>query len=96
MDCYNLWPKVKNGKVYFRVDKGMYGLPQAGRLAWERLVAFLAPHGYRPVPITAGLWRNDTRDLAFTLVVDDFGVKYVKQEDAVHLMTTLKRALQSQ
>jgi len=90
MDRYNLWPKVKNGKVYFRVDKGMYGLPQAGRLAWERLVAFLAPHGYRPVPITAGLWKHDTRDLAFTLVVDDFGVKYVKRDDAVHLMTTLK------
>ena len=54
----------------------MYGLPQAGHIANDQLVTFLAPHGYHPVPITPGLWKHDTRDLFFTLVVDDFGIKY--------------------
>ena len=69
----------------------MYGLPQAGRIASNRLTAFLAPHGYAPVPITPGLWKHNASDLMFTLVVDDFGVKYTNTADAEHLITTLKQ-----
>jgi hypothetical protein len=64
----------------------MYGLPQAGQIANEQLTKVLAPHGYARVPITPGLWRHTTHDIAFTLVVDDFGVKYTKRADAEHLM----------
>ena len=70
----------------------MYGLPQAGRLANDQLVAFLKPHGYTPCPLTHGLWRHATRDVVFSLVVDDFGVRYTCQDDADHLITTLKAA----
>jgi len=89
LDHYNLRPLIHNGHVYVEIQKGMYGLPQAGRIANERLQRFLEPHGYRPVPITPGLWKHDTRDLAFTLVVDDFGVKYTNENDAKHLMSIL-------
>jgi len=89
LDHYNLRPLIHNGHVYVEIRKGMYGLPQAGRIANERLQRFLEPHGYRPVPITPGLWKHDTRDLAFTLVVDDFGVKYTNENDAKHLMSIL-------
>jgi hypothetical protein len=76
-----------------KVRRGMYGLPQAGRIANEQLLTkFLAPHGYAPVPITPGLWRHTTCDIAFTLVVNDFGVKYTKRADAEqHLMQTLNK-----
>jgi hypothetical protein len=87
---YDLAKLVHNGYVYVEIQKGMYGLPQAGRLANDRLIQFLAPHGYAPVPITPGLWRHNTRPLAFTLVVDDFGIKYVDKADAQHLLDTLK------
>ena len=30
MDEYNLHDKIHNGKVYLKINKGMYGLPQAG------------------------------------------------------------------
>jgi hypothetical protein len=90
-DLYNLAPLVHNGYVYSEIRKGMYGLPQAGRLANERLTAFLEPHGYAPVPLTPGLWRHKTRPIFFTLVVDDFGVQYVNRDDAEHLMATLKQ-----
>jgi hypothetical protein len=52
---YDLLPLVHNGFVYAECHKGMYGLPQAGRIANNRLTAFLAPKGYAPVPVTPGL-----------------------------------------
>ncbi len=37
-----------------------------------------------------GLWKHDTRPIQFTLVVDNFGVKYVGKEHAHHLKNTLE------
>jgi Reverse transcriptase (RNA-dependent DNA polymerase) len=81
---------IEDGWVYLCVSKGMYGLKQAGRLANEQLTEFLAEHGYKPCPITSGLWKHKTRPIAFTLVVDDFGVKYENEEDLFHLIGALK------
>ena len=33
IEKYNLRPLVKNGYVYKQIERGMYGLPQAGILA---------------------------------------------------------------
>jgi hypothetical protein len=88
---YKLAPLIHNGYVYGKVRCSMYGLPQAGRIANEQLTKFLVPHGYAPVPITPGLWRHTTCDIAFTLVVDDFGIKYTKCTNAEHLMQTLNK-----
>ena len=90
IDQYNLTPLVHNNCVYVEIRKGMYGLPQAGKLANNQLIEALAPYGYRPVPITPGLWRHDTRDIVFCLVVDDFGVRYTSKDDADHLIASLK------
>jgi hypothetical protein len=90
IDKYQLMEKEKNGKIYIRIDKGMYGLPQAGRLANNLLIKRLAPHGYRPCQHTHGLWRHDTKPVTFTLVVDDFGIKYIGKENADHLINALK------
>ncbi|MCK7513578.1 MAG: hypothetical protein MZV70_62525 [Desulfobacterales bacterium] len=90
MTEYALAPLIHHDNVYVEIRRGMYGLPQAGKIANDRLTAFLAPYGYAPVPITPGLWKHDTRDIIFTLVVDDFGVKYTNKADAEHLMSTLR------
>ncbi len=37
-----------------------------------------------------GLWKHDTQPIQFTLVVDDFGVKYVGDEHAQHIKNTLE------
>ena len=50
----------------------------------------MAPHGYYEVAHTPGLWRHVTRPVQFTLVVDDFGVKYVGEENAKHLIKAIK------
>jgi hypothetical protein len=75
--------------VYVEICRGiMYGLPQAEKIANDQLIQFMKPHGYAPVPLTHSLWKHNKRDIVFTLVVDDFGVKYTKREDAEHLITT--------
>ena len=53
--AYALQDLIVNEKVLVEIQKGMYGLPQAGRIAYDKLVKHLAPHGYHPCPRTPGL-----------------------------------------
>ena len=76
--------------MYVEIRRAIYGLPQAGILANQQLRERLAPAGYYEVAHTPGLWRHVTRPVQFTLVVDDFGVKYVGRQHALHLITALK------
>jgi hypothetical protein len=92
IEHYDLRLFIHDGYVYVEIRRGMYGLPQAGCLANDQLIAFLAPHGYRPVPLTPGLWRHDTKDIVFSLVDDDFGVRYTSRTDAKYLITALETA----
>jgi hypothetical protein len=90
IDKYDLIELAQDGKVNIEIQKGMYGLPRAGILANELLQRNLAKDGYRPTQHTPGLWKHDTRPISFSLVVDDFGVKYVGREHAEHLMECIK------
>jgi hypothetical protein len=69
----------------------MYVLKQAGLLAKKLLQDRLAPFGYYPARHTPGRWLHKTRPLAFSLVVDDFTVKYVGKQHADHLRNSLLR-----
>jgi hypothetical protein len=91
IEKYDLDRLAQDGKVYIEIQKGMYGLTQAGILAKEVLQRNLAKDGYRPTTHTHGLWTHDTRPISFSLVVDDFGVKCVGREHAEHLMTCMKK-----
>ena len=50
----------------------------------------LGLEGYVPSKFTPGLFTHKTRDIAFSLVVDDFGVRYTKREDVEHLLKTIQ------
>jgi hypothetical protein len=81
MDLYNLHDLVCDGFIYIEVRGGMYGLPQAGRLAHDE-----------PVTYTPGLWVNIKRKISFTLVVDDFGIKYdLSNNNLKHLIYALEQ-----
>jgi hypothetical protein len=80
-----------DGHVYIEIRKGMYGLPQAGIIAQQLLEKRLAKVGYHQSKIVPGLWTHITRDICFTLVVDDFAIKYIKKEDAQHLIDAIKK-----
>ena len=38
-----------------------------------------------------GLWKHISRPISFTLVVEDFGIKYVGREHVDHLIGVLKQ-----
>ena len=81
---------VHYGFVYVEISKGMYGLPQSGILASDRPKAHLLEHGHKQATKTPGLFNHETRPVTFSLIVDDFGVKYVGQDHAQHLIATLQ------
>ena len=88
---YNLRDIVdENGYVYMQIRKGMYGLPQAGILANKKLIRHLKPYGYKPARHTPGLWIHETKNIKFTLAVDDFGVQYDNKDDVQHLIAALQ------
>jgi hypothetical protein len=82
---YNLNALAVDGWVYIEIRKGMYGLKQAGLLANQLLQTRLAPFGYYSERHTPGLWLHKTQPIYFSLVVDDFAVKYVAKHHADHL-----------
>ena len=65
-----------DGNVYIEATKGMYGLPHTGLLANKQLEKRLNKHGYQQRKLVPGLCKHKTRPIHFTLVVDNFGVKY--------------------
>jgi hypothetical protein len=87
---YNLDMLAKNGSAYLEMRWAVWGLPQAGILTNKLLQKCLLPHGYYKFKHTPGLWRHLTHHISFTLVVDDFGVKFVGKEHVDHLIKCIK------
>jgi hypothetical protein len=71
--------------------QAVWGLPQVGILANKCLRQKLAPFGYFESTNTPGLWYHKTHPIMFTMVVDDFGVKYVNKDDMDHLIASIKK-----
>ena len=72
----------------------MYGLKEAGIIAYKRLVLNLQPHGYAPVAHTPGLWTHTNLPTTFTLAVDNFGINLFAADDAAHLLDALRKIIQ--
>ena len=80
----------RGDKAMVCITKGIYGLPQAGRLANIKLVTLLGKHGYHQCPNTPLLFRHVTSSVCFTLVTDDFAIKYTARADVDHLMSAIR------
>ena len=88
---YKLHSKAdKNNTIYLKATKGMYGLPHGGLIANQLLEKQLNEHGYFQSKLVPSMWTHKTWPIQFSLVVDDFGVKYVGEEHAKHLESVLK------
>ena len=77
-----------------KIIKGIYNLPQAGRLAINLLKKRLSSFGYYETTTTPGLWKHTFRPVYFTLIVDDFGVKFNGIKNTMHLIEALKKYYQ--
>ena len=74
--------------MYVKIVKGMYSLPEAGKISNDLLKKLLDKAGYYPSQFTSGLWRNLWRPITFTLVVDYFGIKFEGDMYANYLVKT--------
>jgi hypothetical protein len=64
-----------NGWCYVEIRQAIYGLKESGFIASQELKVVLGKQSYIPSKFTTGLFTHKTRNIAFSLVVDDFGVK---------------------
>ncbi|KAL7476520.1 hypothetical protein ACHAW6_002389 [Cyclotella cf. meneghiniana] len=88
---YKLKEKVTSDRwVYIKVTKGMYGLPQAGSLGHELHKKRLNNKGYSQSQMVPSLWKHRSRPIQFVLVVDDFGIKYIKKRYLDHLIPSFE------
>ena len=87
---YNIADMVHNEHVIMEISRSIYGLPQAGKLSQDRLIMHLAKHGYTQCPNTPCLFVHATNGVAFTLVVDDFLIKFKERKAADHLLEALR------
>jgi hypothetical protein len=92
VNTYNLNALDLEGWVYIEIRKVIYGLKHASLLANQLLQTRLAPFGYYPARHPPGLWMHKRRPISFSLVVDDFAVKYARKQHADHLQNTLLKA----
>jgi hypothetical protein len=72
----------------------MYGLPQAGKLTNNYLKRLLQPNNFVTTTI-AGLWIDNSSDLDFALIVDEFFVRYTNKAHKDRLLNVLKPATRS-
>ena len=76
---YNLCKKASfDIWVDIKVIRGMYGLPQAGSLGHDLIESRLNKEGYYQSKIVPGLWKHTDKAIMFTLIVNDFRIKYIK------------------
>ncbi|KAL7480198.1 hypothetical protein ACHAW6_005894 [Cyclotella cf. meneghiniana] len=79
-----------NDSIYIKITLGMYRLPHTGLLANKFLEKRLNTHGYHQSKSLPGLWKHAWCPIWFTLAVDNFGVKFVGKEHALHIKSVLK------
>ena len=89
IQLYKLKSLVVNGFVMVEIRKGMYGLSQAGIIANNHLQNHLAKSNYFPCQTIPSLYKHAIFDTIFTLVVDNFGIKYTSQKNALHSLDFL-------
>ena len=74
---YDLVYNSNHWFISLEMSKAIYELPESGKPSNHHLQGKLRPAGYCEVTPTSGLWKHVTWQVQFTLLVNDFGVKYL-------------------
>ena len=83
---YNLDKIANNGFAYVKFNEAWYRLKRSRNFAQDNLVKHLNKHGYIQAQHTNGLFVHQLQDISFTLVVNNFGIKYTNKGDVNHLI----------
>ena len=93
---YNLRNFSVDGWVYMEIRKLIPGLKKAGKIAHDQLKNHLDQFNYLSCERAPSLWRYNTRPNIFTLVLDEFRIKYSAKQHAQHLISVLQKNTSSQ
>ena len=74
----------------------MYGFKKSGIISNLELQKNMEKFGHCPVRFTAGIWKHETNETIFTLVVNNFCIKYTSEVNAEHLLHALRKNTLSQ
>ena len=85
MYLYNLTWKINDLLFNAKVR-----LPQVGSIAYNCPTKHLAKYGYTTKTNMTRMWMYELKHTDLTCIMDDFGVKYIQQEDTEHLKLELK------
>jgi hypothetical protein len=89
---YGLHDKVDaDDTVFCKVQQGMYHLPQTDIIAQDLLTKQLHKAGYQQSKVTPRYWCHDLRPISFTLVIDNFGMKYINKTNVNYLTSVLSQ-----
>ena len=81
----------RDDKTMVQLNNSLYGLPQAGKVSADKVIHLLSRHGYTQCAHTPCLYTHATNGLYFTLVVDDYLLKYHDKAAAEHLISILEK-----
>ena len=87
---YDLASIEDNIWIYIKIQKGISGPNQAGKISNDCLEKDLRKSGYEIMHHNPDLQKHTSHDIVFTLVVDNFGVNYPNRQDVKHLRNTLQ------
>ena len=92
IDGYKLYGLnlVHNGFVFVEIWKFPFGLKQSDALANKQPSKVFGREGYFQSEHTSDLLLHKTWDISFTLMVDDFGVKYMEKKMSYMYNPSLK------
>ena len=76
--------------MYVEYRQGIYGMLQAGILAQKILEERLNTKGCHWRKTISGLWTHKYIPMSFTLMVNNFGVKYVGEEHTQHILSAIE------
>jgi hypothetical protein len=86
---------TQDGYVYCEICQGIYVLLQVGIIAQELLAKKVKEHGYNQSKTAPGMWTHEWCPIIFSLVIKDFGVKYIEEEHAQHLIQTVQKIIRA-
>ena len=90
---FHLAPFIHADRLLLRVDKCLFGIPEAGALSKTFLdVTCLNKGGYWEDPLIAGVYTHRTNGTQFLLVTDDMNVLCDDETTKQHFLDTLKAA----
>ena len=91
MEEYNLRPLIEKICVLFEFRTCIYGLLQAVRFTYTKLVKHLEDGCYFPTGHAPGPFFCFTQPTTFNLAIDNFGNKFAGKHNADHLTNTFKK-----